>query len=57
MFMPPGGSQMIKEAVAGLPGIVPINWAKPDLFFLAVTVLTSLNNEDLKEIGFQKKHG
>lgn len=48
-----GGSQMIKEAVSA-------TWKCSDEsgkvrpVFLAVTVLTSLNNDDLKEIGFQK---
>jgi orotidine-5'-phosphate decarboxylase len=48
-----GGSQMIKEAVSAA-------WSCSDKLgktrpvLLAVTVLTSLNNDDLKEIGFQK---
>jgi len=48
-----GGSQMIKEAVSAA-------WACADKLgqerpiILAVTVLTSLNNADLTEIGFQK---
>ncbi len=48
-----GGSQMIKEAVSAA-------WACADKLgqkrpiLLAVTVLTSLNNVDLMEIGFQK---
>jgi orotidine-5'-phosphate decarboxylase len=48
-----GGSQMIKEAVlAAWNCSDKIGKARPVL--LAVTVLTSLNNDDLKEIGFQK---
>jgi orotidine-5'-phosphate decarboxylase len=48
-----GGSQMIKEAVsAARSRSVELGKARPVL--LAVTVLTSLNNDDLKEIGFQK---
>lgn len=48
-----GGYQMIKEAVSAA-------WSCSDKMgqtrplLLAVTVLTSLNNDDLKEIGFQK---
>jgi orotidine-5'-phosphate decarboxylase len=48
-----GGSQMIKETVSA-------TWACADKLgkerpvLLAVTVLTSLNNDDLKEIGFKK---
>jgi orotidine-5'-phosphate decarboxylase len=51
-----GGSQMIKETVAA-------SWACADKLglprpvILAVTVLTSLNNADLTEIGFQKTTG
>lgn len=48
-----GGSQMIKEAVlAAWSCADKLGKARPVL--LAVTVLTSLNNDDLKEIGFQK---
>ena len=48
-----GGFQMIKEAVsAACNRSVELGKARPVL--LAVTVLTSLNNDDLKEIGFQK---
>jgi orotidine-5'-phosphate decarboxylase len=51
-----GGSQMIKEAVAAAWNCSDkLGKARPVL--LAVTVLTSLNNEDLKEIGFQKSTG
>jgi len=52
-FHASGGSSMMKEAVrvardcAGQLG-------RPAPVLLAVTVLTSLNNEDLKEIGFQR---
>jgi orotidine-5'-phosphate decarboxylase len=48
-----GGSQMMREAVSA-------TWACADTLgrsrpvVLAVTVLTSLNNDDLTEIGFQK---
>ena len=51
-----GGTRMIKEAVGAA-------WACADKLgrerpvLLAVTVLTSLNNDDLKEIGFQKNTG
>ncbi len=51
-----GGARMIKEAVSA-------TWACADKLgkerpvLLAVTVLTSLNNDDLKEIGFQKDTG
>lgn len=51
-----GGSRMIKEAVSA-------TWACADQLgrvrpiVLAVTVLTSLNNDDLTEIGFQKSTG
>ena len=48
-----GGSQMIKEAVSATWSYADkLGKARPVL--LAVTVLTSLNNDDLKEIGFQK---
>jgi orotidine-5'-phosphate decarboxylase len=48
-----GGFQMIKEAVsAAYRRSVELGKVRPVL--LAVTVLTSLNNDDLKEIGFQK---
>ncbi|MFA5323258.1 MAG: orotidine-5'-phosphate decarboxylase, partial [Smithella sp.] len=48
-----GGSQMIKEAVLATGNRSgEMNKAMPIL--LAVTVLTSLNNDDLKEIGFKK---
>jgi orotidine-5'-phosphate decarboxylase len=48
-----GGSQMIKEAVAAaLTCADKIAGTRP--IILAVTVLTSLNNADLAEIGFQK---
>jgi orotidine-5'-phosphate decarboxylase len=51
-----GGTRMIKEAVSA-------TWACADKLgkerpvLLAVTVLTSLNNDDLKAIGFQKDTG
>lgn len=51
-----GGSRMVKEAVTAartcadeIAGVRPI--------ILAVTVLTSLNNTDLKEIGFRRTAG
>jgi len=50
-----GGSQMIKEAVSA-------TWKCSDEsgkvrpVFLAVTVLTSLNNDDLKRNRISKKH-
>jgi len=48
-----GGSQMIKEAVASARNCADkLGQAWP--IILAVTVLTSLNNADLTEIGFQK---
>jgi orotidine-5'-phosphate decarboxylase len=48
-----GGSQMIKEAVsAAWTCADKLGQERPIL--LAVTVLTSLNNADLMEIGFQK---
>jgi orotidine-5'-phosphate decarboxylase len=48
-----GGSQMIKEAVSAAWACADnLGTARPIL--LAVTVLTSLNNADLAEIGFQK---
>jgi orotidine-5'-phosphate decarboxylase len=51
-----GGSQMIKEAVlAAADCSDKLGRTKP--IILAVTVLTSLNNDDLKEIGFQKNTG
>jgi len=51
-----GGSRMIKEAVnAAWNCSDKLGKARPVL--LAVTILTSLNNEDLKEIGFQKSTG
>jgi orotidine-5'-phosphate decarboxylase len=51
-----GGSQMIKEAVTAAWNCSDkLGRARPVL--LAVTILTSLNNEDLKEIGFQKSTG
>ena len=51
-----GGSQMIKEAVTAAWNCSDkLGRARPVL--LAVTILTSLNNEDLKEIGFQKCTG
>jgi len=51
-----GGSRMIKEAVqAAWNCSDKTGRARPIL--LAVTVLTSLNNEDLREIGFQKGTG
>jgi orotidine-5'-phosphate decarboxylase len=51
-----GGTQMMKDAASAA-------WACADKLgserpiLLAVTVLTSLNNDDLKEIGFQKSTG
>ena len=48
-----GGSQMIKETVSAAWACADkLGTARPIL--LAVTVLTSLNNSDLAEIGFQK---
>ena len=48
-----GGSQMIKEAVSAAWACADkLGKARP--IILAVTVLTSLNNADLTEIGFQK---
>jgi len=48
-----GGSQMIKEAVSAAWACADkLGRARP--IILAVTVLTSLNNADLTEIGFQK---
>jgi len=48
-----GGSRMIQEAVSAAWNCADkLGQTRPVL--LAVTVLTSLNNEDLKEIGFQK---
>lgn len=48
-----GGSRMMKEALeAALQCADKLGRTSP--IFLAVTVLTSLNDEDLKEIGFQK---
>jgi orotidine-5'-phosphate decarboxylase len=48
-----GGSQMIKEAVSSAWACADkLGTARP--IILAVTVLTSLNNADLAEIGFQK---
>jgi len=48
-----GGSQMIKETVSAARACADkLGTARPIL--LAVTVLTSLNNADLTEIGFQK---
>jgi orotidine-5'-phosphate decarboxylase len=48
-----GGSQMIKETVSAARACADkLGTARPIL--LAVTVLTSLNNSDLTEIGFQK---
>jgi orotidine-5'-phosphate decarboxylase len=48
-----GGSRMIKEAV-GAAWSCSDKMGKARPVLLAVTVLTSLNNDDLKEIGFQK---
>lgn len=51
-----GGSQMIKEAVSAAWSCSDkLGKARP--IVLAVTVLTSLNNADLQEIGFQKNTG
>jgi orotidine-5'-phosphate decarboxylase len=51
-----GGSRMIQESVsAALTCAGKLGKAKP--IFLAVTVLTSLNNDDLAEIGFQRNTG
>jgi orotidine-5'-phosphate decarboxylase len=51
-----GGSQMMREAVGAARSCSDkLGKAMPTL--LAVTVLTSLNNDDLKEIGFQKSTG
>ena len=48
-----GGSQMMKDAVSAARSFSDkMGRARPVL--LAVTVLTSLNNDDLKEIGFKK---
>jgi orotidine-5'-phosphate decarboxylase len=48
-----GGSQMIKEAVSAARDCADkLSQARP--IILAVTVLTSLNNADLAEVGFQK---
>jgi orotidine-5'-phosphate decarboxylase len=48
-----GGSQMIKESVSSAWACADkLGTARP--IILAVTVLTSLNNADLAEIGFQK---
>jgi orotidine-5'-phosphate decarboxylase len=48
-----GGGQMIKEAVSAACACADkLGQTRPIL--LAVTVLTSLNNSDLTEIGFQK---
>ena len=48
-----GGSQMIKDAVSAAWACADkLGQARPIL--LAVTVLTSLNNADLTEIGFSK---
>jgi orotidine-5'-phosphate decarboxylase len=48
-----GGSQMIKEAISAAWACADkLGTARPIL--LAVTVLTSLNNADLTEIGFKK---
>jgi len=44
---------MIQENSFPLLGLAPINWSS-EADYLAVTVLTSLNNSDLTEIGFQK---
>lgn len=48
-----GGSKMIRETVKAVEAEVAItNQNKP--IVLAVTVLTSLNNDDIHEIGFEK---
>ena len=46
-----GGSRMIKEAVAAAWNLAD-RQGKTRPIVLAVTVLTSLNNDDLKEVGF-----
>ncbi len=46
-----GGSAMMKEATASVRRFADHGPAEPPLL-LAVTVLTSLNDDDLKEIGF-----
>jgi orotidine-5'-phosphate decarboxylase len=51
-----GGSQMIKEAVGAASSCAEKRGCTKPIV-LAVTVLTSLNNDDLKEIGFQKSTG
>ena len=48
-----GGSQMMKEAVKAAWNCAD-KLVKPRPVVLAVTVLTSLNNDDLQEIGFHK---
>lgn len=48
-----GGSQMMQEAVKAAWNCAD-KLDKPRPVLLAVTVLTSLNNDDLREIGFQK---
>lgn len=51
-----GGSQMIKGAVDAASGCAE-KLGRPKPIVLAVTVLTSLNNDDLKAIGFQQNTG
>ncbi|MGV8057421.1 MAG: orotidine-5'-phosphate decarboxylase [Smithellaceae bacterium] len=48
-----GGSKMIQETVKAVEAFAAKN-GKVKPVVLAVTVLTSLNNDDLHEIGFQK---
>lgn len=51
-----GGTQMIREAVFAT-GVCADKLGRERPVLLAVTVLTSLNNDDLKEIGFPKNTG
>ncbi|PKN06543.1 MAG: orotidine-5'-phosphate decarboxylase, partial [Deltaproteobacteria bacterium HGW-Deltaproteobacteria-7] len=51
-----GGSRMIQEAVSAT-GACADKLGRVRPIVLAVTVLTSLNNDDLTEIGFQKSTG
>jgi len=53
-FHASGGFQMMKEAVSAASTFSD-QYGKIKPILLAVTVLTSLNNDDLKEIGFEKK--
>jgi len=49
-----GGSKMIRESVDAVVRCAE-KLKREQPIFLAVTVLTSLNDEDLMEIGFSKK--